>query len=47
MKQKIKKHLVIHVDAQSDIPYDFHIVFKLIGISEKVTSKYDFKGYLR
>ena len=44
MKQKIKKHLIIHFYTRSDNPYDFHIVFRLMGTSERVTSKYEFKG---
>ena len=37
----MKKHVILHFDAQNDIPRDFDIVFKLMGISERVTSKYD------
>ena len=41
----IKKHVIIHFDTQNDIPHDFDVVFKLMGILESVTSKYDeFKG---
>ena len=41
----IEKHVIIHFDTQIAIPQDFNIVFKLMGISERVTSKYDeFKG---
>ena len=39
--KEIKKLVIIHFDAQNDIPHDFDIVFKLMGISKKVTSKYD------
>lgn len=44
----IKKHVIIHFDTQNDIPHDFDVVFKLMGILESVTSKYDeFKGFLK
>ena len=39
--KEIKKLVIIHFDAQNHIPHDFDIVFKLMGISKKVTSKYD------
>ena len=43
--KEMQKLVIIHFDAQNDIPHDFDIVFKLMGISERVTSKYDeFKG---
>ena len=37
----MKKHVIIHFDTQNDIPHDFDVVFKLMAISETVTSKYD------
>ena len=37
----VEKHVIIHFDDQIAIPQDFDIVFKLMGISERVTSKYD------
>ena len=39
--QGMKKLAIIHFDAQNDIPNYFNIVFKLMGISKRVTSKYD------
>ena len=38
--QELKKLVIIHFDAQNDIPHDFDIIFKLMGISNRVTSKY-------
>ena len=38
--QELKKLVIIHFDAQNDIPHDFDIIFKLMGISKRVTSKY-------
>ena len=43
--KELKRLVIIHFYAENDIPHDFDIVFKLMGISERVTSKYDeFKG---
>ena len=39
--QEIKKLIIVHFDAQNDIPHDFDVVFNLMGISKRVTSKYD------
>ena len=39
--QEMKKVIIVHFDAQNDIPHDFDIVFNLMGISKRVTSKYD------
>ena len=40
-KQDFKKHVIIHFDFKNDIPTHFNITFKLMGISERVTNKYD------
>ena len=36
----IKKHVILHFHAGNDIPEPFDTIFKLIGISEKVTNRY-------
>ena len=37
----IKKHVILHFNAENDIPKPFDTVFKLMRISEKVTVKYE------
>ena len=37
----IKKHVILHFNAEDDIPELFYTIFKLMGILEKVTSKYE------
>ena len=39
--QDFKKHVIIHFDFKNDIPTHFDIAFKLMGITERVTNKYD------
>ena len=38
--QHLEKQVIIHFDAQNDIPKSVHIVFKLMGITDSVTSNY-------
>ena len=37
----IKRHVILHFDSNNNIPKTFHIVFELMGISSKVTNKYE------
>ena len=37
----IKKHVILHFNAEDDIPELFYTVFKLMGILQKVTVKYE------
>ena len=39
--QETKKLVILHFDAQNDIPHNFDTVFRLMGISKRVTTKYD------
>ena len=39
--QSIEKHVILHFDVEEDIPYIFDMAFELMGISEKVTNKYE------
>lgn len=37
----IRRHVILHFDINNNIPKTFHIVFELMGLSEKVTNKYE------
>ena len=44
--QEIEKHVILHFDVKNDIPCIFNMAFKMMGISEKVTNRYEnFKKY--
>ena len=38
---EIKKHVILHFDVEKNIPNIFHMAFKLMGILEKVTNRYE------
>ena len=38
---EIEKHVILHFDVEKDIPNIFYMGFKLMGISEKVTNRYE------
>ena len=37
----VDKHVVLHFDMQSNVPYYFHIAFTMLGKREKVTDRYE------
>ena len=42
---KIEKHVVLHFNVEKDIPNMFYMAFKMMGLLEKVTNRYeDFKN---
>lgn len=39
--EHMEKHVILHFDAQKDIPDVFSIMFKVMNMSDKVTTEYD------
>ena len=39
--ENIEKHVILHFDFERDIPFIFYMVFKIMGILEKVTNRYE------
>ena len=39
--KKIEKYVILHFDVEKDVPYIFYMAFKMMGILENVTSKYE------
>ena len=37
----IRRHVILHFDTNNNVPKTFHIVFELMGISDKVTNNYE------
>ena len=39
--KKIEKYVILHFNVEKDIPYIFYMAFKMMGILENVTDKYE------
>ena len=39
--EEMEKHVILHFDTQKDIPDVFSIMFKVMNLSDRVTTKYD------
>ena len=38
---EIRKHIILHFDSSNDFPRNFYTVFQLMGLSDRVTIKYE------